>query len=51
METESITFEALGGRKFRFDGKMHDPKTLIVWEHELKDIDKLIIKLEEFNDK
>jgi len=26
-------------------------KTLIVWEHELKDIDKLIIKLEEFNDK
>lgn len=30
--THGILFEALGNRQFRFRGKMHDPKTLMVWE-------------------
>jgi len=31
-EETNCFFEALGGRKFRFDGRMHDANTLKVWE-------------------
>lgn len=35
--------------KIRIKGYIHQNyKTLIIWEHELKDLDKLIIKLKEF---